>query len=100
MGVLAPGSAHARLSAQPPSTIAEIYWHKCLASFVFSQKNSLHNRTTVGQGGPKFFLLPQILFFCDLKPHAKIRKPMITPFGIKVSVGEERREKILLIVDT
>ena len=32
MGVLAPGSAHARPSAQPPSTLAEIFRHACLQS--------------------------------------------------------------------
>ena len=32
MGVLAPGSAHARPSARPPSTLAEIFWHTCLQS--------------------------------------------------------------------
>ena len=30
MGVLAPGSAHARPSAQTPSTLAEIFRRKCL----------------------------------------------------------------------
>ena len=32
MGVLAPGSAHARPAAQPPSTLAEIVWRMCLTS--------------------------------------------------------------------
>ena len=32
MGVLAPGSAHARPSAQPPLTLAEIFRRTCLQS--------------------------------------------------------------------
>ena len=32
MGVLAPGSAHARPSDGPPSTLAEIFRHTCLQS--------------------------------------------------------------------
>ena len=32
MGVLAPWSAHARPSARPPSTLAEIFRHPCLQS--------------------------------------------------------------------
>ena len=30
MGVLAPGSSHARPSARPPSTLAEIFRRTCL----------------------------------------------------------------------
>ena len=33
------------------------------------------------------FFLPQILFFCELKPHAKFRNPRTTPSGRKVCVG-------------
>ena len=36
---------------------------------------------------------PPLIFFCDLKPHAKFQNPTITPSGRKVSVGEEEREK-------
>ena len=37
---------------------------------------------------------PQILIFCDLKPHAKFQNPMITPSGRKVTRQSEReREK-------
>ena len=76
MGVLAPGCAHARPSAQPPIDT--------------SGNCSVHV--------PQFFLSPQILFFCDLKPHAKFRNPTITPSWRKVSGGEEK--KMPLIVDT
>jgi hypothetical protein len=32
-------------------------------------------------------------FFCDLKPHATFRNPMITPSGRKVTAAEERRKR-------
>ena len=40
MGVLAPGSAHARPSAQPPSTLAEIFGARvCRVTFkIFKKK--------------------------------------------------------------
>jgi hypothetical protein len=38
-------------------------------------------------------LLPKILFFSDLKPHAKFQKPKITPSGRKVKEEEEERKK-------
>ena len=39
------------------------------------------------------FFLPQILFFCDLKLHAKFHNPRRTPSGRKVCGGEEKKEK-------
>ena len=56
-----------------------------------------------GQGGSPFLFSTQILFFCELKSHAKFRNPTITPSGRKVSEAEERkreREKTPFIVDT
>ena len=59
-------------------------------------------------GGPRSWvcarLAPQILFFCELKSHAKFLNPTITPSGRKVNQQREwreREEKITpLIVDT
>ena len=53
-------------------------------------------------GGPPNYFPPQILFFCDLRPHAKFQNPTITPSGRKVMAGERKREreKTPLIVDT
>ena len=52
----------------------------------------------------KFDSHPKSYLLCDLKRHAKFRKPMITSSGRKVSVAErrerERKEKTPLIVDT
>jgi hypothetical protein len=39
------------------------------------------------------FVLPQTLFFCDLKTHAKFQNPTTTPSGRKASVGEEKERK-------
>ena len=81
-----------------------------LINFLAISSDSKHfllfqNKSTPpGQGGPPNLFSPQILFFCDLKPHAKFQNPTITPSGRKVSVGEERErkkeKKTPLIVDT
>jgi hypothetical protein len=43
---------------------------------------------------PEFVFTPNLIFFCELKPHAKFRNPTITPSGRKVTSGERReREK-------
>ena len=44
-----------------------------------------------GRGGPLiFFLLSQIIFFCELKPHANFQNHSTTPFGRKVG-GREKK---------
>ena len=43
---------------------------------------------------PNFFS-PQILFFCDLKPHAKFQNPRSIPSGRKVFDPEEEEEEKL-----
>ena len=43
--------------------------------------------------------VPRILFFCELKPHAKFKNPTITPSERKVTRQKEER-KTKLIVDT
>ena len=37
---------------------------------------------------PPIFFPPQILFLCELKPHAKFYNPMITPSGRQVTGAE------------
>ena len=71
IGVFPPGSAHARPSAQPLSTPAEICLRMCLGwggieSFLAILGNSKHFSFLNGPGGGRGvqqFLLPQILFF-------------------------------------
>ena len=103
MGDLAPGSAHAGLSAQPPITPGEPFSgggrankfgknsdrfsrhfrqfdYLSLSTFNFSLSKKLNKSP-----------LPslQILFFWDLKPHAKFQNPRTTPSGRKVTWGEK-----------
>ena len=39
-----------------------------------------------------FFLTTNLIFFYELKPHARFRNPTITPSGSKVSEGERERD--------
>ena len=91
IGVFPPGSAHARPSAQPLSTPAEICLRMCLGwggieSFLAILGDSKHFSFLNGpgggggQGGPTIPFTPNLIF-CDLKPHAKFQNPA------------ERREK-------
>ena len=74
MGVLAPGSAHAWPSAQPPI-------------------NTGRGSNKLGQGeSPKFIFTSKLFFFCDSKPHAKFHNRMITPSGRKVIQAERKRK--------
>ena len=90
MGVLAPVSAHAGPSAQPPIGTAEIFWHACLQSR-FHQISPFSGQNRVDWGyiahfgicPPKigFFRglggVPEICFslessyFCEIGAHAK-----------------------------
>ena len=45
------------------------------------------------QLGPPNCFSPQILFFCELKPHAKFQNLKITPSVRKVCEAEEERRK-------
>ena len=108
----APGSAHARPSAQPPIDTSGNFSpqvsgkggrvHK-LTNFLVISGDSKHfsffpkkpKKSTPGVqgGGPPILFQPQILFFCDLKSHAKFWNPTITPSGRKVTTSERRRRK-------
>jgi hypothetical protein len=96
------GSAHARPSALAPINTsgnfkAQVsdhfsrHFRRCQALFgFFSRKNPQKNDPRGAAGSPIFFL-PQILFLCDLKPHAKFQNPTITPSGRKVTRKKERK---------
>jgi hypothetical protein len=42
---------------------------------------------------PKINPKPQILFFCDFKPHAKFWNPTITPSWRKVTGSEKKKKR-------
>ena len=72
MGVRAPGSAHARPSAKPAP-----------------------KKTKRGTGGVSQICFTPILFFCDLKPHAKFQNHTVTPSGRKVTRSEKREKNAI-----
>ena len=125
MGVLAPGFAHARPSAQPPidtsekisphvsGTGGQQIWNisdqfsrhfrdSKHFSFFFPKKPPKRWPPRGAGGSLKLFFYPKSYFFCDLKPYAKFGNPTITPSGRKVTVGErtKKEEKTPLIVNT
>ena len=61
MGAVAPGSAHAGPSPQPPINTS------------------------------RFFSSPNLIFLCDLNPLAKFQNAMITPSGRKASETEREK---------
>ena len=78
MGALAPGSAHARPSAQPPIDTSEKFsaymfgggvkkfdkFQSILSTFFFLPKNTPKKWTHRGAGGaPKFCFTPNLNFF-------------------------------------
>ena len=96
MGALAPGSVHARPSAQAPIDTCGNFWtqvswgggakhskHFLINFLPISNSNSILSTfrvffdPPVGKGGPPIFVYPKSYFFCDLKPHAKFRNPTI-----------------------
>ena len=65
-----------------------------LSTFRFFLKNPKKSNPQGAGGATKFlFFLTPILFFCDLKLHAKLQNPTITPSGRKVNVGQRRKQK-------
>jgi hypothetical protein len=52
---------------------------------------------------PEFVFTQNLIFLCELKPHAKFWNPTISPSGRKVTAAEREREeekKTALIVDS
>ena len=71
MGVLAPVSAHAGHSAQPPMALAEIFWHPCLQSrFHQISPFSGQNRVNWGCRGdsPNIFFIGFLILFLLRSP--------------------------------
>jgi hypothetical protein len=65
-----------------------------LSTLFFSKKKTKKNDPLGAAPPPNLiFFLPQILFFCDLKPNAKFQNLKITPSGRKVTLAERRRKK-------
>ena len=98
MGVLAPGSAHAKPSAQPPINPSEkkflrsvdSSFETILSTFrFFPERKSI----TMGQGVPPISFYPKSYFCIDLKPHAKFRNPTITPSRRKVMAAERKKRR-------
>jgi hypothetical protein len=65
-----------------------------LGTFCFFKKKLRKLPTLGAGGGAQFFSLTQnLIFCCELKPHAKFRNPTITPSGRKVTLEERRRRR-------
>ena len=91
MGVLAPGSAHARPSARPPSTRAEIRSFRILGQLLKLPPLSAQKCHSAGiGGGPQFLLFIGILIFLLLRNPCKISEPYDNPFW---GFEQRRREK-------
>ena len=73
-----------------PSTI----WGKSSTSFAHTLVQDSMSDHPGGRGCPPNLSLPQILFFCYFKPHAKFQNPTITPSVRKVSEAERKKEEI------
>jgi hypothetical protein len=80
MGVLAPGSANTW------NIFGEYVWEGGPQNLT----NFLTIRLTIS--GNSKHLFQEIVFLCDLNPHAKFQNPRINHFGKNVSVEEERKK--------
>ena len=114
MGVLAPVSAHAGPSAQPPigtsgnflahvsaespsnaspnlseviSEVSELYDKPFLDIFDFSQFSGQNRVNWGGSGAPRFFFLLESSSLCYLGAHAKICNPMLSLSGIYLKLA-------------
>ena len=81
LGVLAPGSAHSRPSAQPPSTWAEIFACVCRVTFLKFPHFPVKIGLFWGVGGvPEFFSSSlESSYFCA---HAKFQNCSTNPCGL------------------
>jgi hypothetical protein len=99
MGVLAPGSAHARPSARPPiDTSGNFPAHVSAESLFEISQFSGKNRVILGgRGVPEIIFLFESSYFCYLGAHAKICNPTITPSVVlnnSIKKSTTTREKI------
>ena len=88
-GVLAPGSAHSRSSAQNRP--------KCLGGGQFlaisgDSKNPKKLTPQGQEGSPKFVFTPNLIFFVWLKTPCKISEPYDTSFWEKSNGGGEKEK--------
>jgi hypothetical protein len=73
---------------------SENYIKANLAQLKLELGLSLAKSTPVGPGGiPEFFLKQNLIFLCELKPHANLHNPTITPSGRKVTKAERRKRE-------
>ena len=84
MGVLAPGSAHARPSARPPIDTSGNFPAPVSAEWPSALK-------TV-----KKILKLESSYFCYLGAHAKIWNTTTTPSGVLATAATTRKEKFML----
>ena len=85
----------------PPLRSIFLPFQAILSTFCFFQTN-LGNRPPWGQGGPPIcFFTPNLIFLCDLKPHAEFGNLTITPSDRKVTTSEVGISNFsMILVDT
>jgi hypothetical protein len=97
MGVLAPGSAHARPSARPPIDVSGNFPARVSAEWPskISKGKKQSNRLFLGGrgGGPEILFSMESSYFCELGGHAKFQIPSCCLYGRKVRASEERRRR-------
>ena len=85
MGVLAPGSAHARPSARPPIDTSGNF-----PAPVFAEWPSAFKTVKI----PEIFFLLESSYFCYLGAHAKIWNPTTTPSVVLNNGIKNKKKKI------
>jgi hypothetical protein len=92
MGVLPPGSAHARPSAQPPiNTSGNFPAHVSAVTFLKFPHFPVKIRSFWGVS--KFCFLLESSYFCYLGAHAKFQIPMICRYwGLATATRKEKRK--------
>jgi hypothetical protein len=97
MGALAPGSAHARPSAQALIDNSGNFSGQKIENIseIFSPFHAILSKSPPrGAGGPPNFIYHKSYFVCDLMPHAKFRNHTITPSGRKLTRRKERNNGV------
>ena len=100
-----PGLSTLYPPLSPPLTPAEIWIHITHTRTHLKQKKLVRFFTISGISknfsfkkkkklSPKFVFTPNLIFFCDLKPHAKYHNPTIAPSRRKVSEAEREKNAV------
>jgi hypothetical protein len=99
MGVLAPGSAHARPSALPPIDTSRNFpapvsaeWPSAFKTVKISPFSGQNRVILGGRGGPRNFFLIGILLFLLLRSPCKNLEPYDNPF-LGFSYGGNNKKK-------